>query len=77
MDDYQRPHRRHRGRCGTYSFQHAVALAQDARATTDEIGASLTAVTAVTGAARVLQSAPKVALALGDKVDAAPERLDR
>jgi alkylhydroperoxidase/carboxymuconolactone decarboxylase family protein YurZ len=59
-----------------YSFQHAVALALDAGATTDEIVASLEAVTPVTGAARVVQCAPKVALALGYDVDAALERLD-
>ena len=59
------------------SFQHAVALALAAGATSDEIVASLEAVTPVTGAARVVQCAPKVALALGYDVDAALERLDR
>jgi len=59
-----------------YSFQHAVALALDAGATTDEIVASLEAVTPVTGAARVVQCAPKLALALGYDVDAALERRD-
>ena len=59
-----------------YSFQHAVALALEAGATNDEIVASLEAVTPVTGAARVVQCAPKVALALGYDVDAALERLD-
>jgi len=59
-----------------HSFQYAVALALDAGATTDEIVASLEAVTPVTGAARVVQCAPKVALALGYDVDAALERLD-
>ena len=59
-----------------YSFQHAVALALAAGATNDEIVASLEAVTPVTGAARVVQCAPKVALALGYDVDAALERLD-
>ena len=59
-----------------HSFQHAVALALDAGATTDEVVASLEAVTPVTGAARVVQCAPKVALALGYDVDAALERLD-
>ena len=39
-------------------------------------GASLEAVTPVTGAARVVQCAPKVALALGYDVDAALERHD-
>jgi hypothetical protein len=59
-----------------YSFQHAIALALAAGATSDEIVASLEAVTPVTGAARVVQCAPKVALALGYDVDAALERHD-
>ena len=58
------------------SFQHAVALALAAGATSNEIVASLEAVTPVTGAARVVQCAPKLALALGYDVDAALERLD-
>jgi alkylhydroperoxidase/carboxymuconolactone decarboxylase family protein YurZ len=58
------------------SFQHAVALALAAGATRDEIVASLEAVTPVTGAARVVQCAPKVALALGYDVDSALERVD-
>jgi 4-carboxymuconolactone decarboxylase len=58
------------------SFQHAVAHALAAGATSDEIVAGLEAVTPVTGAARVVQCAPKVALALGYDVDAALERLD-
>ena len=58
------------------SFQHAVALALAAGATSDEIVASLEAVTPVTGASRVVQCAPKVALALGYDVDAALERFD-
>jgi 4-carboxymuconolactone decarboxylase len=58
------------------SFQHAVALALAAGATTDEIVATLEAVTPVTGAARVVQCAPKLALALGYDVEAALERLD-
>jgi 4-carboxymuconolactone decarboxylase len=58
------------------SFQHAVALALAAGATNDEIVASLEAVTPVTGASRVVQCAPKVALALGYDVDAALERFD-
>jgi 4-carboxymuconolactone decarboxylase len=58
------------------SFQSAVALALAAGATSDEIVASLEAVTPVTGTARVVQCAPKVALALGYDVDAALERLD-
>ena len=58
------------------SFQHAVALALAAGATSNEIVASLEAVTPVTGAARVVQCAPKLALALGYDVDAALERRD-
>src|SRR5688572_16767823 len=58
------------------SFQHAVSLALAAGATSDEIVACLEAVTPVTGAARVVQCTPKVALALGYDVDAALERLD-
>jgi 4-carboxymuconolactone decarboxylase len=58
------------------SFQHAVALALAAGATSDQIVASLEAVTPVTGAARVVQCAPKVALALGYDVDSALERRD-
>ena len=57
-----------------YSFQHAIALALAAGATSDEIVATLGAVTPVTGAARVVQCAPKLALALGYDVDAALER---
>jgi 4-carboxymuconolactone decarboxylase len=59
------------------SFQHAVALALAAGATNDEIVAILEAVTPVTGTARVVQCAPKLALALGYDVDAALERFDR
>jgi 4-carboxymuconolactone decarboxylase len=59
-----------------HSFQHAIALALAAGATSDEVVASLEAVTPVTGAARVVQCAPKVALALGYDVDAALERRD-
>ena len=58
------------------SFQHAVTLALAAGATSDEIVASLEAVTPVTGAARVVQCTPKVALALGYDVDDALERHD-
>jgi alkylhydroperoxidase/carboxymuconolactone decarboxylase family protein YurZ len=58
------------------SFQHAVALALAAGATRDEIVATLEAVTPVTGAARVVSSAPKVGLALGYDVEEALERLD-
>jgi len=59
-----------------HSFQHAIAHALGAGATSDEVVASLEAVTPVTGAARVVQCAPKVALALGYDVDAALERHD-
>jgi alkylhydroperoxidase/carboxymuconolactone decarboxylase family protein YurZ len=58
------------------SFQRAVSLALAAGATRDEIVAILEAVTPVTGAARVVQCAPKVALALEYDVEAALERLD-
>ena len=58
------------------SFQHAVATALAAGATSKEIVATLEAVTPVTGSARVVQCAPKVALALGYDVDAALERPD-
>ena len=58
------------------SFQHAVAHALAAGATREEIVASLEAVTPVTGAARVVQCAPKVALALGYDVESALERVD-
>ena len=59
------------------SFQHAVALALAAGATSGEIVATLEAVTPVTGTARVVQCAPKVALALGYDVEAALERPGR
>ena len=58
------------------SFQHAVAFALAAGVTSDEIVACLEAVAPVTGAARVVGCAPKVALALGYDVDAALERYD-
>jgi 4-carboxymuconolactone decarboxylase len=58
------------------SFQHAVALALAVGATADEVVATVEAVTPVTGASRVVQCAPKVALALGYDVDAALEQLD-
>jgi len=58
------------------SFQHAVVHALAAGATRDEIVASLEAVTPVTGAARVVQCAPKVGLALGYDVESALERVD-
>lgn len=55
------------------SFQHAVAHALAAGATSEEIVASLEAVAPVTGTARVVQCAPKIALALGYDVEAALE----
>ncbi|RPJ84269.1 MAG: hypothetical protein EHM13_05150 [Acidobacteria bacterium] len=58
------------------SFQQAVALALAAGATGNEIVATLDAVTPVTGTARVVQSAPKIALALGYDVEDALEHLD-
>ena len=58
------------------SFQHAVALALASGVTSEQIVATLEAVTPVTGAPRVVQCAPKVALALGYDVDAALERPD-
>jgi 4-carboxymuconolactone decarboxylase len=58
------------------SFQHTVMHALAVGVTVDEIVATLEAVTPVTGAARVVQCAPKVALALGYDVDDALERLD-
>ena len=62
-----------RGDAAPSSFQHAVALALAAGATRDEVVATLEAVTPVTGAARVVSSAPRVALALGYDVEAALE----
>lgn len=56
------------------SFQHAVALAFAAGASNDEIVATLEAVTPVTGAARAVGCAPKLALALGYDVEAELER---
>ena len=55
------------------SFQHAVSLALAAGATCDEIVACLEAVAPITGAARVVQCAPKVGLALGYDVEDALE----
>ncbi len=55
------------------SFQHAVAHALAVGATRDEIVATLEAVTPVTGAARVVQCAPKLALALDYDVEEALE----
>ena len=58
------------------SFLHVVALAQAAGATEAEIVACLEAVAPVTGSARVVQCAPKLALALGYDVEEALELLD-
>jgi 4-carboxymuconolactone decarboxylase len=58
------------------SFQHAVAHALAAGARSDEIVAALEAVVPVTGAARVVSAAPKLALALGYDVEEALEQLD-
>jgi 4-carboxymuconolactone decarboxylase len=58
------------------SFQCVVDHALAAGATNDEIVATLEALTPVTGSARVVQCAPKLALALGYDVEAALERLD-
>ena len=58
------------------SFQRAVAHALAVGVTPEEIVATLEAVTPITGAARVVQCAPKVALALDYDVDAALERHD-
>jgi alkylhydroperoxidase/carboxymuconolactone decarboxylase family protein YurZ len=58
------------------SFQHAVTLALAAGATRNEIVATLDAVTPVTGAARVVLCAPRVALALGYDAEEALELLD-
>jgi 4-carboxymuconolactone decarboxylase len=51
---------------------HALAVG----VSPEEVVATLEAVTPVTGATRVVQCAPQVALALGYDVDAALERLD-
>ena len=58
------------------SFQHAVAHALAAGARSDEVVATLEAVVPVTGAARVVSTAPKLALALGYDVEDALEQLD-
>ena len=58
------------------SFQHTVELALGAGATTGEIVGTLEAVAPVTGAARVVLCAPKLALALGYDVEEAIEKLD-
>ena len=72
-----RPHRRdRRRRCGPGIVSARRGLALAAGATRDEIVASLEAVTPVTGAARVVQCAPKVALALELRRRGRLERLD-
>ena len=58
------------------SFQHTVDRALAAGATGADVVATLEAVMLVTGTARVVSSAPKVALALGYDVEAALESLD-
>ena len=58
------------------TFEDAVAHALASGATCDEIVATLEAVTPVTGAARVVSAAPRVALALGYDVEAALEEFD-
>ena len=58
------------------SFQHAVSVALAAGATSNEIVATLEAVTPVTGTARVVSCAPKLALALGYHVEEGFEELD-
>ena len=58
------------------SFEHAVAHALAAGARSDEIVAALEAVMSVTGTARVVAAAPKLALALGYDVEDALEQLD-
>jgi 4-carboxymuconolactone decarboxylase len=60
----------------TSSIQHVVALALAAGATSAEIVATLEAVTPVTGTARVVSAAPKIALALGYDVEDALEQFD-
>jgi 4-carboxymuconolactone decarboxylase len=58
------------------SFQHAVAHALAAGARSDEIVGALEAIVPVTGAARVVSAASKLALALGYDVEDALEQLD-
>jgi alkylhydroperoxidase/carboxymuconolactone decarboxylase family protein YurZ len=58
------------------SFQHTVTLALAVGATSEEIVATLAALTPVIGAARVVKCAPRVALALGYDVEDALERHD-
>ena len=58
------------------SFQHAVTHALAAGATCGEIVATLEAVTPVTGSAKVVSAAPKLALALGYDVEDALEQFE-
>jgi alkylhydroperoxidase/carboxymuconolactone decarboxylase family protein YurZ len=58
------------------SFQHTVAHALAAGATSDDIVATLEAVAPIIGAAGVVRCAPKIALALGYDVEAALEGFD-
>lgn len=55
------------------SYQHAVAHALAAGATSNGIVATLEALTPVIGAAHVVSSAPELALALGHDFEAALE----
>ena len=61
---------------GLSSIQHAVSVALAAGASSNEIVATLEALTPITGSARVVSSAPKLALALGYDVEEALEELD-
>ena len=58
------------------SFQHTVAHALAAGATSDDIVATLEAVAPIIGAAGVVRCTPKMALALGYDVEAALEGFD-
>ena len=63
-------------RCCIRLALSSVTIALAAGVTSNQIVACLEAVTPVTGSARVVGCAPKVALALGYDVDAALERYD-
>jgi 4-carboxymuconolactone decarboxylase len=58
------------------SFQCVVDHALAAGATNDELVATLEALTQVTGSLRIVQCAPKLALALDYDVEEALERID-
>lgn len=58
------------------SFECAVAAAQAAGATADDIVDALVAIGATVGSAHLVSAAPKVAMALGYDVGADLERLD-